>query len=948
MVLIAGSNNISANPIKVGIYQNHPKVFIDEKGTPRGVLVDVMNEIAKREGWSVEYVYGTWSENIKRLEDFEIDILLDVSFSEERAQRFKLNQIFVIDDWIEVFVPVNTTLESVANLEGKRVAVLEGSIQEEFMRKEVRNKFDIDMEVIPFADYVSTVESLNSNHVDAIVASRFFFFSKDRGANIWPSSLILRPSYTFFAFPKNQSDEVVMAIDNHLMDLKNDSESEYYKSIKKWLRPVSQQNYQRIILLIIGIVLIIAIAGIAFIATLRHEINVRTTYLKQRNQEIETINSKLEKLVYDYRNTEQELLKFRFMVENARQEVYLVHPNGDIVYANNSAYNNLGYSHQEIAEGGIKLFDPTYGANYQEHFNRLKQQEEPTFETVHYTKGGRQLDKRIKSFYLKIDNQEYICSFAEDITQQKKAKKALYESQQLFQTLARMSPVGIFRTRADGYTTYVNPRWCELSGLSFAEALGDTWISAVHPDDRDILISNWKVRSSKGLKSEAEYRFLRPDGKIVWVLGNAVPEKDGDTITGYIGTITDITELKLAEILLKQKAEEIEKQNKEYRRLNEELQLAKAKAEESDKLKSSFLANMSHEIRTPMNAICGFSRLLERNNLDEKKRVEFIDIINANSQQLLGIINDIVDISKIESGQVKVVETEFDLNTLIDNIVNSVAPTINKRKVQLNITKRLPNTQSKIISDEVKLGQILTNLLVNAIKFTKEGNIEISYKLKDNETLEFKVSDTGIGIANENLSQIFERFLQVEGTSVDSRKGTGLGLPISKGFAELLGGSIWVESELGIGSTFGVTIPYVPQKPTEVTTSGEGKASKSWAGKTILVVEDDEHTQYFIKEVLASSGVTTIFVDDGEKAVQACKEMNQIDLVLMDIKLPKMNGLEATRQIRRFNKNLPIIAQTAHAFTSDSENAKEAGCNGFITKPININELNEQISKYLG
>ena len=948
LVLQAGLPIASATTIKVGIYQNHPKVFIDDKGTPKGILVDVMNEIAKREGWVVEYIHGTWNENLEKLDNFEIDVLLDVSFSEERARRFKLNQIFVIDDWIEIFVPSNSPLESVLGLKNQRVAVLEGSIQEEFIRGEVKNQFNIDFDVIPFADYGSAVESLNKNQVDVIVASRFFYFSKERGTNIWPSSLILRPSYTFFAFPKNQKDEVVMAFDNHMMDLKNDSESVYYSSIKKWIRPIHQRNYRKIFFLIGIIVSAVTVAGIAFIIILKHRINIRTEHLNKQNKEIQTINAKLNGLVEEYKRTEQELLKFRFMVENARQEVYLIDPNGQIVYANHSVYSSLGYNSEEIAKGGMKLFDQSYGNNYYDHFKELKRHEVPAFETVHITKGGRKLDKLIKSFYLVIGDQEYICGFAEDITQQKKAKKALYESQMLFKTLAEMSPVGIFRTRADGYTTYVNPKWCELSGLSYDEAIGDGWINAVHPSDKEIIKSNWKERSSKGVQSTAEYRFIRPDGRTIWVLGYAKPELDGERITGYIGTITDITEQKDAELLLKQKANEIEEQNKEYRKLNEELAAAKAKAEESDKLKSTFLANMSHEIRTPMNAICGFSRLLERNTLDEKKRSEFIDIINTNSQQLLGIINDIVDISKIESGQVTLITNEVDLNVMIENVVSTLTPTINTKGVKLEFTHRLPTPQSKIKTDEVKLRQILTNLLVNAIKFTKEGTIEISYSLKDESTLEFRVKDSGIGIAKENLTQIFERFHQVEGSSVDSRKGTGLGLPISKGFVELMGGSIWVESEVGKGSCFGVTLPYSPADNTSSNEPTGSKNSNNWIGKTILVVEDDVHTQFFIKEVLADTGVSTIIVDNGKKAIQQCRENKNIDLVLMDIKLPKMNGLEVTKEIRKFRSSLPIIAQSAYAFTSDSEKALEAGCNAFITKPIDARELHEKINQFLG
>ncbi|MDX9846648.1 MAG: PAS domain S-box protein [Tenuifilaceae bacterium] len=1072
MVLLADAKNT----IRVGIYQNDPKVFIDKSGTPKGILVDIMNEIAIREGWKIQYVFGTWSENIKRLDSFEIDILLDVSYSEERAKRFTLNKVFVIDDWLEVFTTSEQPLESVLKLEGKRLAVLEGSIQEQFMERDVKKEFNIDFTVVPFPDYPKAVESLRNGDTDVIVASRFFYFSKERTQDIWPTSIILRPSFTFFAFPKHQSKTLISTIDNQLMDMKNDAESVYYKSIKEWIKPRINPYGTFLRWAVILIVSVIVAAGV-FIVILRHEIKVRTEKLQLSNQNIKNINSELENVIYEYQKVEKELTKFRFMVENARQEIFLAKPKGELVYVNNATCNSLGYSAAELLNGGIKLFDSIYGKKPEELFNALKQGELPAYETTHFTKGGRKLHKLVKSFYIEISDEGFSCHFAEDITSQKKATKALQESQMLFQTLAKMSPVGIFRTRADGYTTYVNPKWCELSGISLEHAQGDSWINAVHPDDREIVLNQWKERSSKGLPSNAEYRFVHEDDSIVWVLGHALPEKNGNEIIGFIGTITDITsqkqtelllgqkaqEIKLqsdrylellnlatdaffhgdskgnlimvnkaaceltgysseellsmnlkelfssneinhkplrydlleqgiilknerqiktktgdysyvemnskkmpdgtyqsffrniterknTELLLQQKADEIAAQNEEYRQLNTELTKAKAKAEESDKLKSAFLANMSHEIRTPMNAICGFSRLLDRNNLDEGKRRDYIDIINTNSQQLLGIINDIVDISKIESGLVTLSTSEFDIADMISNIVKTLTPTLPSDEVVLSFSNGIPSSQSKIIGDETKARQVLTNLVVNAIKFTAKGSIIVRCRLIDEKYLEFEVKDTGIGIPEESVEKVFERFHQVEGASNESRKGTGLGLAISKGFVELMGGKIWAQSKLGQGSSFFFTLPYHPAsnpeaKPHKTIVEATDKV---WKDKTILIAEDDEPTLFYLTEVLASSGANIVCVSNGQDAVEKCKSGNKVDIVLMDIKLPILDGFEATVQIRKFNKTLPIIAQTAYAFPSDHQKAKEVGCDAFITKPIDREVLIETIKQLLG
>jgi PAS domain S-box-containing protein len=1062
--------------IRVGIYQNSPKIFVDKNGKAKGFFVDIMNEIAKREGWKIDYVFGTWNDNLRRLESFEIDILLDVSFSEERQRKFDLNAIFVIDDWIEIFVEKNTAFESVNDIEGKRVAVLSGSIQETFLKKDIKRDFGIEYEVISYPDYPNTIQALLNGYVDVIVASRLFYFSEDFNDRIKPTSIILRPSFVYFGFPKLQSKAIINAIDKHLADLKNDSKSVYYKSFKKWLKPINEPRYTYIHYTIIttsfAIVLLVVML---FIILIRLQVKKRTAELSKRNEDIQEINQKLENLISEYKKTEGELVKFRFMVENARQEAYLVYPNGDIAYVNHSVCNNLGYSREEILSEGIKLFDPNFGTNYQSHFEELKAKELPSFETIHYTKGGRKLYKQVKSFYLKIDNEEFVCGFAEDITEQKKAEKALYESQQLFQTLTMMSPVGIFRTRTDGYTTYVNPKWTQLSGLSLDQAQGDGWLIAVHKDDRERVISQWKQKANLGLQSETEYRFLKPDGSEVWVMGYALPEMDGNEIIGYIGTIIDITdrkqsetllkqkaqeikeqsekylqlielatdaffqgdqngnfimvnmaacdlteyskdellgmnikkfftddeinkkplrydllakghivknerqiltkngrrvyvemnskmmpdgtyqsffrditERKNSELLLKQKTEEIEAQNEEYRQLNEELQQAKAKAEESDRLKSAFLANMSHEIRTPMNAICGFSRLLERKNIADEKRSEYVQIINSNSQHLLGIINDIVDFSKIESGLVNNYLTRFNLNTVLENTIQSITPLAKVKGVALNLKKGLPDLRCNIMADEVKFMQIINNLIVNAVKFTDKGEIELSYTLKDEKYLEFRVKDTGIGIPKNSQKLIFERFHQVEGASIESRKGTGLGLPISKGYVELMGGSIWVKSEVEKGSTFYFTIPYIQSNDQPEEQESKSSSSKyDWSNKTILVVEDEETNQFFLSEIISETKATVIIAKDGLEAVNLCKLNSKIDLVLMDIKLPVMDGLEATKKIRVFNRDIPVIAQTAYAFQSDMENVFTAGCNGFISKPIDKDDLFELLAKHI-
>ncbi len=387
--------------------------------------------------------------------------------------------------------------------------------------------------------------------------------------------------------------------------------------------------------------------------------------------------------------------------------------------------------------------------------------------------------------------------------------------------------------------------------------------------------------------------------------------------------------------------------------LEYELKTSKEKAEESDKLKTAFLANMSHEIRTPMNGILGFAEMLNDDSISSENKKKYLDVINSNGKMLISLIDDIIDFAKIEAGQIKILKQDFSLNKLLLQVHNSfLSETFKKEKsrVKLRIRKQFSDDNCYIRSDPNRLRQILTNLVGNAFKFTREGYIEIGYELRKDNYLEFFVKDTGIGIEEEKVNLIFERFIQADSSRTRKYGGSGLGLAISKGFAELLGGDMWLESEYGKGSVFYFSIPYVPVKKIE---SSEGRHKKTkeqyeWAGRTFLIAEDDKFSYKFLEGFLKQTKADVIQAEDGIQAIEICKKNKNIDLILMDIQMPELNGLEATIQIKEFNKSIPVIAQTANAIPEEREKCYEAGCDDFITKPVNISELFAMIDKWLG
>jgi PAS domain S-box-containing protein len=386
--------------------------------------------------------------------------------------------------------------------------------------------------------------------------------------------------------------------------------------------------------------------------------------------------------------------------------------------------------------------------------------------------------------------------------------------------------------------------------------------------------------------------------------------------------------------------------------LEYELVKAKDKAEESDKLKTAFLANMSHEIRTPMNGILGFAEMLNDNSLSSVNRKKYLEIINSNGKMLINLIDDIIDFAKIESGQVNILQDEFSLNNLL-NVVHSTFLTsrLKKDKSKVRIVTKAPFSDEKsfIRTDPIRLRQILMNLVGNAIKFTHRGSIEFGYELTDNNMLRFYVKDTGIGIQADKLQIIFERFMQADSSPSRNYGGSGLGLAISRGLVELLGGKMWAESTPDVGSVFYFTIPFVSvvRKSEDTPQNRQPRTRYSWEGKKFLIAEDDKFSYKFLEGFLKQTKAEVLRAADGREAVEICRNNSDIDLILMDIQMPEMNGLTATEEIKRFNSKVPIIAQTANAISEERQRCMQAGCDDFITKPVNITELYAKIDKWL-
>jgi PAS domain S-box-containing protein len=378
-----------------------------------------------------------------------------------------------------------------------------------------------------------------------------------------------------------------------------------------------------------------------------------------------------------------------------------------------------------------------------------------------------------------------------------------------------------------------------------------------------------------------------------------------------------------------------------------DLLAAKEKAEESERLKSAFLANMSHEIRTPMNGIIGFIDILNDPDTREDDRETYFDLVKKSGNRLLTTINDIIEISKIEAGQAHLNFSREKVDEILIEHFNFFKPETAPKGITLKMHPP-ESTLPTIETDRNKLDSILTNLLKNATKFTEKGTIEFGCQQSGNK-LEFFVKDTGVGISNDRIEAIFNRFEQAETGINRGHEGTGLGLSISKAYAQLLGGNLWVESQKGEGSTFYFNIDYIPaekrDKETGITPLDATERSKNEA--TILVAEDDEISFTLLEIMLSKRNFKLIKANNGSEAVEIVRQNPDIDIVIMDVKMPEKDGLEATREIRQFNKKIPVIAQTAYALPGDKEKALAAGCNDYISKPLQKNKLLNMINRFL-
>ena len=624
--------------------------------------------------------------------------------------------------------------------------------------------------------------------------------------------------------------------------------------------------------------------------------------------------------------TQKNLEVFKRVLDKVSDSILAASTDGTLVYANKQFIEEYGVK----GELGVqKVYDLPVSLHTKEIFEKRVQEIRDNGGSMgyhaQYTRVGEVKERvhQVSTFIMEDGQEEIVWFFTQDITDVIKNRDELRELNYLLDAILNNIPVYMFvKDPEDDFRyLYWNKALANHSKIPASRALGRTDFEIFpersdaekfHQDDLELM------RTGERLEMQETYVTAAGETRIVQTLKTHIPLVG--RVPLIIGISWDITNV----------------QN-----IEQELIQARIKAEQSDRLKSAFLANMSHEIRTPLNAIVGFSRLMTTTDNREDEKL-YSEIINQNSDVLLQLINDILDLSKIEAGTFEYIKQPMDLGEMCRNVYE-----IHKGRVQEGVTLTLDNEDDSLMINEDKnrILQLITNLITNAIKFTYEGEIHFGFKLKK-DYIDFYVKDTGIGISEEKLSHIFGRFVKLNSFV----QGTGLGLAICQMIVEKMGGAITVESELHEGSTFRFTIPYdMYNKQEKFKKNAEREqhlkvAIKSLQLRTLLVAEDVDSNFLLMNTVLGKK-YKLIRARDGREAVDMYKE-NHPDLIFMDIKMPYMDGLEATRLIRGYSKDIPIIALTAFAFESDRERAIEAGCNDYLTKPVSQEAIEKILDKY--
>jgi len=775
LATLLSSPSVSQQTVRVGVYNNPPKVAIDEEGRVYGLYPELLEHMAEEERWTLEYVPGTWTESMARLDRGEIDLMVDVAYTVPRQALYAFNEETVLVNWGTVYAAPGLKLLSLPKLEGLRVAVMRGSTHtvDPGGIMDLVERFAIRVTFVELDNYTEVFSALASGEADAGVVNRVFGLTFESEYGVERTPIVFNPIELRFALPRDGTltSLLIERIDRQLAELKEDPGSVYYQKLEEHLfaslRTETVFRWPAWILpgLASAAALIVVLA--ASILWVRRE-------ARQRAEAEEAHRRSEEQFELAMRGATDGLWDWNLVT-------------GEVYYSPRWAYM-LGYDVDEL-ESTIETFrrfvhpddreqvEATEADYLSGRIDRYRSE----FRMLH--RDGVYINVLSRAFIVRDDAGEplRVVGTHVDISERKFAEETLREREAYLSTMIEHMPVDFFAIDRDLHYTMQSP--------TSKEAIGD--VIGQRADELDVpedLRQAWVDELQQvfgGRTVRREYDVPTTTGEERTYLSNVAPVDVEGEVIAAIGTSVDITERKRAAL---------------------QLQEAKEKAEAADRLKSAFLATMSHELRTPLNSIIGFTGILlqELAGPLSEEQAKQLGMVQTSARHLLELINDVLDISKIEAGQLEVVSEPFDCPDLVREVAAAARPLAVEKRIDLRVD--VPSGACVIRSDRRRVGQILTNLVGNAIKFTEQGHVRVSCA-EDGVAVVLSVEDTGIGIRDEDLAKLFVPFRQIDTGLTRKYEGTGLGLSISKRLAETLGGTIEAKSEPGRGSCFTVRIP---------------------------------------------------------------------------------------------------------------------------------------------
>ena len=881
------SDNIELKKIRVGIYNNPPKLYLDENNKPAGYQIDILNEIAKNEYWNLEYITGTWNECLDRLQSNKLDIMPDVAYSKEREERFLFNKEPILYNWGVIYSNKNINLDSFIDLNNKRIACLRESIHTNGYQGiiGITKSFGLNCSFIFTESYAETFELVEKGKADAAVVNRLFGLENEKKYLVKRTTIIFNPNSIHFAFSKHNvnSAYLISRIDYNLLKFKDDKKSVYYQAFDKHiLKQIKKESKTSQFIRNTSIITILSLFVVLFLIFMlisERKIPVSFSNSLNRYKSLSTVR----KNIINSTIVSFTIFSFPLLLFLLYKNIFIEWDNIVII---------------DIIITVILIFTSIY---------------------------RKRLPEPVKMFVM-------ISSFF------------IYG----IIALKLWNPHGI------GIMFFL------VASIIITVIQGKKWGLFILFLGLVITVSFTIFSNSRAFKFDSNFE-IRNIFSYSWIFS---------FMTIFMLFITVITGLERFFAILIDSVSNLEnsvqKRTHQLHRINKNLKkeiqervkgekkLKKARriAEEANRAKSFFLANMTHEIRTPLNAILGYSQLLHKEeNLDNKYKKQ-IDIINSSGEHLLSLINDILEMAKIEAGKTELKIDPLDFYALINDIDKMFRFRAEKKGLEFNIT--IDNDTPKYIkSDAGKIKQIIINLIGNSIKFTKHGEVSLRCQPDkiDKNKLVVTVSDTGMGIPKNDIKKIFNAFEQTKKGKEEG--GTGLGLSISKKFANMLEGDIFVESELNRGSKFSLIFKYQISEAEDIVTNYQPRSvvgiKSGQKNIKILIVDDRFNNRDILMRMLSKIGFELKEVSNGFSALDIIESWKP-DVILLDIVMPEMDGKEVIKRVKQLpdGDKYKIVVLTASAMEDDKKEVIKLGANSFMRKPFRENEIMEEIKRLTG